>query len=58
MRTVYTITHPQALSAIWLANKLEGMSPGMVTRIINSARIPRRLFVLAGTLRANVGARA
>jgi len=48
---VYTITHPHALAAIWLAAKLDGMSPSLITRVLNGSGVPRRLFVLAAELR-------
>jgi hypothetical protein len=56
MTIIYTITHPQALAAIWLAAKLEGLSPNLVTRVLNASKVPRKLFVLASTLRKQVSA--
>lgn len=52
MKPIYTISHPQALIAIWLAHKLAGMSPWLITRVLNASQAPRKLFVLAADLRA------
>ena len=52
MKPVYQITHPHALSAIWLAHKLHGLSPSLITRALNASGVPRPLFVLAGSLHA------
>lgn len=49
---VYRITHPHALAAIWLAHKLHGMAPNIITRALNASKVPRPLFVLASTLKA------
>jgi hypothetical protein len=48
----YTITHPHATGAIWLAYRLRGASPDLITRTINAAGIPRGLYVLAAVLLA------
>lgn len=46
-----SISHPQALAAIWLAHKLAGMPSDIVTQVLNASGVPRRLFVIASTLR-------
>ena len=58
MNIVYRITHPHALAAIWLAHKLHGISPELITRALNASKVPRKLFVLASTLRAECGGAA
>jgi len=50
--TTYTITHPHASGAIWLAYRLRGASPDLITRTVNTAGIPRSLYVLAAVLLA------
>jgi hypothetical protein len=50
--TTYAITHPHATGAIWLAYRLRGASPDLITRTINAAGIPRSLYVLAAVLLA------
>ena len=46
-----SITHPHALAAIWLAHKLDGAPSDVITRVLNQSGVPRRLFVIAATLK-------
>ena len=48
------IEHPQALAAIWLAHKLAGAPPDVITYALNHAGVPRKLFVLASVLKQEV----
>ena len=47
--------HPQAQLAIWLAGRLAGCEPNLVTYVVAASGCPRRLFVLASVLRAAQG---
>lgn len=54
--TLYHIpSHPQAIRAIWLAQKLQGAASDVITRALALSEVPRRLFVLAATLQAQQG---
>ena len=44
--------HPQAAMAVWLANRLAGAPPDVITRVLAMSECPRKLFVLAASLRA------
>jgi hypothetical protein len=50
--SAYTITHPHATAAVWLAYRLRGASPDLITHTINASGIPRGLYVLAAVLLA------
>jgi len=47
--------HPQAALAVWLARRLRGADPDLITRVINMSDCPRSLFILASCLEAQVG---
>lgn len=51
----YAATHPQAIRAIWLAQRLQEAAPDVITRALALSEVPRRLFVLAATLQAQQG---
>lgn len=48
----YTLTHPYAQLAVWLAYRLRGASPDAITRTLAAAECPRGLYVLAAVLLA------
>lgn len=43
-------THPQAIAAIWLARRLKGAPEKVITQALETAGVPRSLFVKAATL--------
>ena len=45
-------SHPQAIEAIWLSQRLRGAPPEVVTRVLAASECPRSLFVLASVLAA------
>ena len=47
-----TLSHPQAIAAIWIAHRLRGASPDVITRALETTGCPRRLFILASVLAA------
>ena len=40
-------THPDAKTALFLANLLDGAPPNLITKVINATHCPRPLYVLA-----------
>ena len=46
------LTHPDAIVAVKLSVLLNGAPPNLITHVLNGARCPRSLFVLACVLRA------
>ena len=44
------IEHPQAIAAVWLAVKLQGMPSHVITRVVRVSGVPNRLFALASHL--------
>ena len=49
---VITLSHPQAIAAIWIAHRLRGAPPDVITSALAACGCPRRLFVLASVLAA------
>lgn len=47
----YYPTHHQAIMAMWLAARLDGAPSDVITRALEVSGCPRRLYVLAATLR-------
>ena len=47
-----TLSHPQAVAAIWIAHRLRGAPPDVITRALETTKCPRSLFVLASVLAA------
>ena len=47
----YHVRHPQAKAALWLSHYLDGAPSDVITRALALSEVPRRLFVLAATLR-------
>ena len=53
-RTTYHVpTHPDAVRAIWLAQRLQGAPSDLITRTLALSEVPRELFVLASELQAS-----
>jgi len=45
-------SHPQAIEAIWLSQRLRGATSEVITRALAVSECPRSLFVLASVLAA------
>lgn len=52
----YRLTHPHSKAAVWLAWRLDGAPSEVITRALALSECPRRLFVLAATLRKSTAA--
>lgn len=48
----YTIQHPHAQLAVWLAYRLKGAPSDLITRTLSTSGCPRALYVLAAVLQA------
>lgn len=48
----YTIRHPHAQLAVWLAYRLKGAPSDLITRTVAASGCPRGLYVLACVLQA------
>ncbi|MFZ2587280.1 MAG: hypothetical protein WAZ18_04080 [Alphaproteobacteria bacterium] len=48
----YTITNKQSIAAVWLAYRLRGADPRLITRVLSETGCPRGLFILASILQA------
>lgn len=46
----FFLGHPHARLAIWLAHRLRGAPPHVITATLNASDCPRGLFILAAVL--------
>lgn len=50
--STFTLTHPDARLAVWLAYRLRGAPSDVITAALAASDCPRALFVLAAVLLA------